>query len=686
MALFPSKLNPMALNFFTRKAPAAPHLPSVVDSPPAIPSLAVLLQDEPPTREQKRTARRGLSRAICLVSANPEEIVYARVLTRRRKDTEMAKLLHEFLGLADSQQDKNDLKAAINECMHDKQFVKKFWSVAYNRHIFSDRYHQDRSSLINTARRMAADKRLSPVLDRIFTRKIEARLAAAPSEKIATILNEVPDGPLRCICETKLELLFRENAIKQHPFVRVFGECDSFFDDFLAKPCRNFQGDDCAEEVTALLAGLSVLASTQDKHRLKGTLLQRAHNLNQTRRSQLAALLAAVASSDKSPDQKSQVQAFANDDELAPLLDRILAGPIAARVAELHGDSPSGAQPPAMGGSIQDLVEARAQKQFEQQKIKARMRHHPLERIFGVMDALSSNSSILHKPILTSYGTPCAEQVTALLTALSQAATTEQDKADLKAAMAQCLSKDHRFIKRLADVAHHEIDPDISRYTDVAFNKVVDRILAEPIAACLAANRSGTAPTVGVGGPFEALVEARAKALAWSRVYQEEGTGSKRGVRIAYQISRLVGKREKLSAELRSAATSEERRQHVSQVLGTHEYFTSVRERQQVLAVLENIKASALNPHRICGDVFLNGWPLSRDATCALDQLILEVRHEVHVPVVPAPAPAPAPRPKPERSTAVQHMNRVIFVHRQGLVRRIFSALKTSMGMRRLGN
>jgi hypothetical protein len=355
---------------------------------------------------------------------------------------------------------------------------------------------------------------------------------------------------------------------------------------------------------------------------------------------------------------------IANRAEMKPFLNSAFAAQIAAGVAARTGGSRKDVHPAKIPGPLGLLVEARIDDQIREIKRTALINKHPIQVALDIREIVPSDSDFWENPILTSYDTPCAEDVVALLGELSQAATTATDKSNLRDAIGTiCFlsglnpwsGKEKEDIKALADVAHQQSSELKKAARKLASNKtlaqVIDNIYAQPIAAYVAAQVAaqgrGNVPTEVVGGRAEPLVQARAEAQmeAAKKEAFEQADRTTSPKQRAARAEILVDAREKMSAQLRGDSISPTRRERLTKALGTHVAFASPQERDQVLNALSYEEQGQRNPDCEPGEKFLHGWPLSKDGTVALDQAILYERDRRRIPLAPEPAPQPAPEP-----------------------------------------
>jgi hypothetical protein len=330
---------------------------------------------------------------------------------------------------------------------------------------------------------------------------------------------------------------------------------------------------------------------------------------------------------------------------VAKYLDCRFAAPIADRVAALAAGGVAGSsdETQPIKTTIDLMLDARA-------KAQAKIQNHPIQQVLDVREWVEENNSLWTAPLVTSYGSPCAVQVSALLGELSQAATSDTDRQALREAVGKRLASIYtgsvlNFREALGDVAHQQSDQAGVTASKLArgncLGKVLDRLFPEQIgryvAAHIAAAGDGSAPSVVIGGRVELLVKARAdhklkdaKNGAWNGA-----NPAKRQPERAAKAQHLVDARERISARLRTQAPAENHRQ-AAQDLADHVPFASREERDSVFATLDYAKNRKNNPECEPGTEFMHGWPLSKDASVALDQAILHERSTKSMPAAPA--------------------------------------------------
>jgi hypothetical protein len=337
-------------------------------------SWPVLLQNAEPTRREKRVAGR-ISRALCFTNADPDEIVYARALTKPLKGSsgitvptaQAAVLLKELFGHATTATHKAALQKAVKKGMHDELFIQYYAEVAGN----------GPEIRLSAAQLLAHSPGFATVLDQIFAPNIEAGLALGREEK-NTAGNKVTGASVGVLVSLRVKEAInnarREQKINQHPFQSVFNARKKVNDDnFLLLPIKDHDSKPREKEVTALLDRLFDLAATEsDKRDLIAALVDNTKysalpGQGDSLREILMTNLAAISCvySGTTHTQRFAANAIANEKKMASVLDRILAWPIAARVTELNSGLTGCKRPTMIFEPIDLLVEARALQQIK---------------------------------------------------------------------------------------------------------------------------------------------------------------------------------------------------------------------------------------------------------------------------------------------------------------------------------
>jgi hypothetical protein len=424
--------------------------------PPQTPSLAVQLQGHEPTFKQKIIASRA-SKALCFVSATKEQRTHARALTRTSKDggstAQTAELLHGLLQLDMSAQDQQDLKATVNTRLGDKEFAKRFARVASmptkdtvirGQWDGGERYRIDTTA--HLIEPVVNDEQLAPVLDRIFEPHIAARVAAAlgGSGDLPVVHNARVERMIALKARESIRLAMQDS----NPLHSVLDMREAVDEDVLAHGFRDTHGNLQNDKVAELFQGLLDAATTDvDKAVLKRCV-----------QDVLCPSFVKDIAELAGRENNSAAKKVANHAEMKPFLNSAFAAQIAAGVAARTGGSSENVHPAKISGPLGLLVEARIDDQIREIKRTALINKHPIQVALDIREFVPSDSYFWEEPILTSYDTPCAEDVVALLGELSQAATTATDKFDLRQAIGKICHHPDGFwldaarpIKALAD-------------------------------------------------------------------------------------------------------------------------------------------------------------------------------------------------------------------------------------------
>jgi hypothetical protein len=551
-----------------------------------------------------------------------------------------AELLHTLLKSTTVEADQLELKNALNGLLHGKSFCRQLADVAGYK-IDAVWGCRDNLTAKNSARIIASEPTIAPILDRIFADHIAASISDTAQSP-----DPIPDG-LGLLVQHRVDAARRKKTIAESPLRALFDfpsrDGRRMGHTILALPLIDSSKKCAKREVAAIVTDLLGSAATPADQRVLKELLR--NFFNQSGNSHRHPL---YWNEGQAIALRVDVSTMVHDPAIAKYLDRRFAAPIAARVAKLTDSS--GAAPSdeveTEKTSLDAMLDVRAQ-------MAVKIQSHPIQQVLDVRAWVKDDAALWTEPLETSYGSPCQAQVTELLTELRQAATSDADQQALRQAIGKGLGRFY-FCNELGDVAHQQSSQagvtakELAK--DYQLGKVLDRLfpaqIAQYVDAHIAAAGDGSAPSEVMGGRVELLVKARADMkLVEAKVAAWNGASPARQTQRAAKAQHLVDARARMSAQLRSPAAAGNHQRAVQDLAG-HVTFASDAERDSVFAALNYAKDGKVNPDCKPGTEFMHGWPLSKDAAVALDQAILYERSRKHMAVAP---PAPVD-PTPSKS------------------------------------
>jgi hypothetical protein len=668
------------------------------------PSLSVLLQDREPKTREKLAANHlthYLSRQLPFVqAATPQKRVFARALTRPIEglrfyksqpgfSAQAAELLNDLLQLASPGADREALKAAVLHRFHDERFVSAFGFAAGAGLLVPKKGTGVAEANIET---IACDAHLGPVLDRVFEQHI--------ADRVTALLNPTGTAPVRITgragmliesrAQKQLKVALKDRAvsreheakqlaqkqaqeaeqlaqkqaheaelkrqaiIENHPFQRVTGLRKYISDAYLVESANHPDAHKMAE----LFEDLSHYASTEHDKEFLSTVL--ACSLGGSRRTGGKVMPHCHASAEimRAVSQNNShlsLTSMFGDQSIALSLtgatfDRMLAEPIAVQVITLSLATDSTQAPASSQSMFYQLVDARAKVQLAQAINEKRLNDHPIQQILDIRATAGDDCAMLTRPVITSYHTPCLEQVVELLKILTSAATSEQDKQELARVVAANWNLPTSKITSysFADIAHqqsNDVKQQARHYaSDSVLGPLLDRMFAPAIAAYVQAGSTPNSPPpthTSVGGRAEVLVKARADiklSAKKSSAYADANRVLPRPAR-ATNALRLVDTRVRLTQALNDVHLAKEKKEQCDKELGAHRSM-SVLTKDNVVKALRFEAQGMPNPDRVVGEEFNYGWPLSPDAMEALDQVIAYEEKRKHLALTPASSAA----------------------------------------------
>jgi hypothetical protein len=360
---------------------SAPPPPADTAALEPVPSLAMQLQDKEPTLKQKIIANR-LSKRLCFTDNAKLEHVRSRALVKPGlpfspflRTSRAPVMLQGLLQAATSVAGRHALKTEILERFKDFRFVHAFATLAASGEFpENSRFYGESINLL------AND--LGPAIDQAFSQHIADRVAAEMGKNVPTPV-AIEGGAGRLVAvrvERQLRLTRqeervkkREEVINRNPLVAVLGLRGTGIQDSdlyeTAGPLH------FPEKISALFTELIASGPTEaDKSDLKKALVDcfsSEHGRNKSMLSQFFFVARCLVTDGEKPHEPGSYEyrmAERAADELAglacmhPVFDRIFAGPIAARVAQLgcSGSGSSDEVVAALPVGVGFLVEARA--------------------------------------------------------------------------------------------------------------------------------------------------------------------------------------------------------------------------------------------------------------------------------------------------------------------------------------